>query len=51
MKNDYEGPEALELGQAHTLIMGMKVFDPDAFDEIQGLNWRELPGDMDESDE
>ena len=51
MQSNYERPEVLELGEAKALIKGMKVFDPDAFDDIQGLNWRELPGDIDESDE
>ena len=51
MNNNYERPEALELGEAKTLILGMKVFEPDAFDNIMGLDWRELPGDIDESDE
>jgi hypothetical protein len=51
MRNNYEMPEALELGEAKTLILGMKVFEPEAFDDIQGLNWKELPGDIDESDE
>jgi hypothetical protein len=51
MRNNYEMPEALELGEAKTIILGMKVFEPEAFDDIQGLNWKELPGDIDESDE
>lgn len=51
MKNNYEKPEAFELGEARALIMGMKVIDPDAFDDIQGLGWRTLPGDIDESDD
>jgi hypothetical protein len=51
MRNNYEMPEALELGEAKTLILGMKVFEPEAFDDIQGLNWKELPGDIDESDD
>ena len=51
MNSNYEKPEVFELGQAKALILGMKVFEPDAFDDIQGLNWRELPGDIDESDE
>jgi hypothetical protein len=51
MRNNYEMPEALDLGEAKTLILGMKVVDPDAFDDIQGFGWRQLPGDIDESDE
>lgn len=51
MKNNYEKPEAFELGEAKALIMGMKVIDPESFDESSGFGWRELPGDIDESDE
>lgn len=51
MKNDYEMSEAIELGRAQSLILGMKVEDPFAFDEPAGIGWRTLSNDIDESDE
>ena len=49
--NNYEMPEAIELGQAKALILGMKVIDPEGFDTEMGIGWRTLTSDIDESDE
>ena len=49
--NNYEIAEVLELGQAQDTIRGMKVMDPFYFDGVLGDGWRDLPGDIDESDE
>lgn len=51
MNNNYEMPEALTLGRAQSVILGMKMEDPQAFDAIFGQGWRTLPSDIDESDE
>ena len=49
--NNYETAEVLELGQAQNTIRGMKVVDDQYFDVTLGIGWRDLPGDIDESDE
>ena len=50
MKNDYEIPEVLELGQARSLILGAKSMAM-ACDGIMGCGWQILINDIDESDE
>ena len=49
--NNYETAEVLEVGRAQNTIRGMKVMDPLAFDGVLGDGWRDLPSDIDESDE
>ena len=51
MQNNYEVPEALELGQTRNLILGEKVICPDCFESVLGPGWRFLITDIDESDE
>lgn len=49
--NNYETAEVLELGRAQNTIRGMKVMDPLTFDFELGVGWRDLPNDIEESDE
>ncbi|HJY26450.1 MAG TPA: hypothetical protein VJ306_00355 [Pyrinomonadaceae bacterium] len=50
MKNDYEKPEIVELGQAQSLILGAKSFAM-ACDTIMGCGWQTLINDIDENEE
>ena len=50
MNNKYETPEVLECGTAQSLIRGMKVEDPSAFDAILA-GYRTIENDIDEGDE
>ena len=51
MKNGYEMPEVIELGQASSLVMGEKVIDPLSEENVFGTGYRFLETDIDESDE
>ena len=51
MKSSYEIAEVLELGQAPSLIMGVKVVDPLYFENELGPGMRFDELDIDESDE
>ena len=49
--NSYEPSEVFNVGNAHEVILGQKVFDPLAFDTPLGAGFDTLPNDIDESDE
>lgn len=51
MKNSYEMPEIIELGQIQGVILGVKVPDPIMCESILGCGWRMLINDIDENDE
>jgi hypothetical protein len=53
MKNTYEMPEIIELGNAQQLILGRKDIDPFGFDWILGPGFSTwlTDDDIDESDE
>lgn len=51
MKNNYEVPEAFELGRVRSFIMGQKVPDATWEDWALGMGYRFLATDIDESDE
>ena len=50
MKNSYEVAEALELGEAQSLIRGEKAMST-VCDATLGCNWRTLENDIDEGAE
>ena len=50
MTNNYEMPEALELGEARSHIRGMKDIEV-VCDAQLGCGWRTLVNDVDESEE
>lgn len=49
--NNYEASEVLNVASAHELILGEKVIDLTAQDNVYGEGFRTLPNDIDESDE
>ena len=49
--NSYERSEVFNIGNAHEVILGEKVVDPESADFELGIGFRTLPSDIDESDE
>ena len=49
--NSYEPSEVFNVGNAHEVILGEKVLDPISVDFALGFGYRDLPSDIDESDE
>ena len=49
--NSYEPSEVFNVATAHELILGEKVLEPTSEDNIFGPGYRDLPNDIDESDE
>ena len=49
--NSYETSEVLNVGNAHEVIRGKKVFDPIEADSELGPGFRTDENDIDESDE
>ena len=49
--NSYEASEVFNVGNAHEIILGEKVFDPQSEDNELGPGFRTLVTDIDESDE
>lgn len=49
--NSYEPSEVFNVATAHELILGEKVIDPISEDDLFGQGYRDLPSDIDESDE
>ena len=49
--NSYEPSEVFNVGNAHEVILGQKVFDPLSSDSVLGKDFRTDEQDIDESDE
>lgn len=49
--NSYEASEVFNVGNAHEVILGQKVIDPQAEDTELGQGFRTLVSDIDEGDE